>query len=235
MWGRCYDLHSAGDAREIKTLFNPTQSARGLPRGDRVPLQDGSEVRSLMPGDEQGLTCRAALLWWKSYSKSKKSRGRAVMSWLQNGSPRPSCLRKKKPTFIKSLPSLYHRYHSPFSVCCAAATAPTLWLGSINHLGRLQKLPSPAWLLTCPPLPGEGKCSWQTFRAWRLIGLRLQKPAESRRQLQWFVSTEYECLCPFLQWQHPTGSLPVTMVGVFPSGKSANQESRLSLPPLKSH
>lgn len=55
MWGRCYDLHSAGDAKEIKTLFNPTQSARGLPRGHRVPLQDGSEVRSLMLGDEQGL------------------------------------------------------------------------------------------------------------------------------------------------------------------------------------
>ena len=186
-----------------------------LPRGPCVPLQDGSEVRSLMPGDEQGLTCRAALLWWKSYSKSKKSRGRAIMSWLWSGNPHPSCLRKSKPTFVNSLPSLYHRYHSSFSVCCASSHCPGPLAGQYQSSWQIAKAHISCLASHLLTFARRGKGSRQTFRAWRVIGLRLQKPVESRSQLQWFVSAGCECLCPFLQWRHPTGSLTVTVLMCF--------------------
>lgn len=38
-----------------------------------------------------------------------------------------------------------------------ASFALALWLGTINHVDKLRKLASVAWLLSHPALPGEGE------------------------------------------------------------------------------
>lgn len=49
MWSGRYDLHSAGEVKEIQTLFHPTQSARGRTAAQRSPCPPAGWIRGQEP------------------------------------------------------------------------------------------------------------------------------------------------------------------------------------------